>query len=233
MGNIIFRPVLVLGNSVGEKFNALGSYFASKNSLSLENENLKSQILESEADRANYASVVADNVSLKEILGRKEVKINMVLSAILSKPNQSLYDTLVIDVGTNQGIKVGNTVFAFGNVPIGRIDMVYPDSSKVVLFSNNEEKNQVVVGSKSASTRTSLGGNIYMEIVGRGGGNFEMVIPRDLTLQKGDLVTLPGITPYVVGVVETVISDPRDPFVKALLTSPVNIQELKFVEVRI
>ena len=58
-----------------------------------------------------------------------------------------------------------------------------------------------------------------------------MIMPRDLKLEKGDQVVLPGIIPYVVGIVETIISDPRDPFVKALLTSPVNIQELKFVEV--
>ena len=60
-----------------------------------------------------------------------------------------------------------------------------------------------------------------------------MILPRDITLQKGDLVTIPGINPYTLAVVETVISDPRDPFTKALLSSPVNVQELKFVEVEI
>ena len=58
-----------------------------------------------------------------------------------------------------------------------------------------------------------------------------MIIPRDLTLAEGDQAVLPGINPYVVGIVQTIISDPRDPFIKALLTSPVNMQELKFVEV--
>ena len=218
----IFRPVLVLGNNAGEKFSNFTSYFASKNSLYLENENLKAQISESEADRANYASVVADNESLKEILGRKNEKMNLVLSAILEKPNQSPYDTLVIDAGANNGIKAGDKVFAVGNVPIGRVDTVYPNSSKVVLYSTSGEKTQVVIGK-----------GIFMELVGRGGANFEMIVPRDLTLVKGDQVTLPGITPYIIGIVETIISDPRDPFQKALLTSPVNIQELKFVEVEI
>jgi hypothetical protein len=93
----------------------------------------------------------------------------------------------------------------------------------VVLFSNAGEKNQALIS----------GGNIFMEIVGRGGGNFEMIVPKDFTLQKGDQVVMPGVNPYVLAIVETVISDPRDPFTKALLTSPVNIQELKFVEVEI
>ena len=115
-------------------------------------------------------------------------------------------------------------VFAFTHVPIGRVAAVYSNSSKVVLFSTAGEKTQVVLGGRK---------DIFMQIVGRGGGNFEMTIPRDLTLNKGDEVVLPGITPYILAVVETVISDPRDPFVKALLVSPVNMEELKFVEVEL
>lgn len=226
-----FRPVLVVGNNVGEKFKSVGSYFVSKNSLFLENKNLKSQILESDADRANYFSVVDENNKLKETLGRKDLKANMILASILVKPNQSLYDTLVIDIGTEQGVKTGNIVFAFGNIPIGRVDSVYKNFSKVILFSNTGEKTQAIISGKPASTSASLGGNIFIELIGRGGGNFEMILPRELTLVKGDQVVLPGINPYVLAVVQTTISDPRDPFAKALLTSPVNIQELKFVEV--
>ena len=225
-----FRPILVIGNNVGEKFKSVGLYFVSKNSLFSENEKLKTQISESAADRANYASVVAENASLKETLGRKDIKANMILAAILSKPNQSLYDTLTIDAGTAQRIKTGNTVFAFGNIPIGRVDSVYENLSKVILFSNAGEKTQGVVTHAEAG---QAGKDTFVEVVGRGGGNFEMILPRDLTLVKGDQVVLPGISPYVLAVVQTIISDPRDPFTKALLVSPVNIQELKFVEVEI
>ena len=60
-----------------------------------------------------------------------------------------------------------------------------------------------------------------------------MILPRDFVLEKGTEVVLPGITPYVIGIVQTIISDPRDSFQKALLSSPVNIQEIKFVEVEL
>jgi len=73
--------------------------------------------------------------------------------------------------------------------------------------------------------------NIFMQVVGRGGGNFEIILPRDLIVQKGTEVVLPGIKPFVLGIVKSFISDPRDSFQKALLVSPVNIQEIKFVEV--
>jgi cell shape-determining protein MreC len=186
-----------------------------------QNQTLLAQLNQEEARISNYNSLLAENENLKESLKRKDEKITMILSAILSKPNKSPYDTLVIDVGVNKGIEVGDTVFAEGNISIGRISEVYGSSSKVVLFSNPEEKTQGIVSGK----------NIFMDLVGRGGGNFEMILPRDLVLQKGVQVTMPGIHPYLLAVVESIISDPRDPFTKALLVSPVNIQSLKFVEV--
>ena len=236
--HIIFRPVLVLGNNIGDKFVNIKSYFISKNSLYLQNQNLQSEITENKIKISNYNSILAENINLKEILGRlpaqtgENGKTVTTLAVILSKPNQSFYNTLVIDAGINEDIKVGNIVFALGhsqtgevlsNVPIGRIVETYLNSSKVILFSSPGEKTQVIISGK----------DVFSEIIGRGGGgNFEMIMPQDFTLAKGDQVVLPGIVPYVLGIVETIISDPRDSSVKALLVSPVNIQELKFVGVK-
>ena len=237
----VSHPVLVLGNIVGEKIKSVGSYFVSKNSLYQQNQKLQADLNFDEARMSNYDSVVADNASLKEILGGKDPKTPLVLAAILAKPNQSPYDTLVIDAGLAQGIKTGNTVFALGydptgkaigDVPIGRIAEVYQNSSKVILFSSPGETTEAVIENNPAPS-SSQGGNVFTELTGRGGGNFEMILPIDLTVQKGNQVDLPGTNPYLLAIIETVISDPRDPSIKALLQSPVNVQELKFVEVEI
>jgi cell shape-determining protein MreC len=158
---------------------------------------------------------------MKEILGRKNEKTNLILTSILSKPNKSLYDTLIVDVGSKNGVSFGQRVFALGNVPIGSISEVYPNYSKVILYSSPGEKTEVVISGRDA----------FMQVVGRGGGNFEMLLPRDLILEKGAEAVLPGITPFTLGIVQAILSDPRDAFQKALLVSPVNIFELKFVEV--
>ena len=222
---------------MGTKFKTLGSYFFSKNNLYLENQELQDRLAEDEAKRINYDTLLSENISLKEILGRlpAEGAGNVVLGAILSKPNQSPYDTLVVDLGEKDGLKVGSMVFARGFIPIGRVAEIYPNFSKIILFSTAGEKTQVVVSigtSNDASlVADSVDQNLFMELVGRGGGNFEMTLPIDIVLVKGNQVVLPSINPRVVAVVETIISDPRDPFTKALLVSPVNIQELKFVQV--
>ncbi len=219
--SFIFRPVIILGKNIGGGISNAGSIFHTRRTLTEENETLQAEISASAVDRANYASVLDENIQMKEILGRKPQNVSMILAGILEKPNVSPYDTLVIDAGKDEGIVVGQNVFALGNVPIGKITEVDTNSSKVILFSNPGEKTEVVIS----------GQNVFMEAVGRGGGNFEMILPRDFVLPVGTEVDLPGVTPHILGTVATILSDPRDAYQKALLASPINIWQQKFVEV--
>ena len=261
----VFRPILVMENNISENFSNTMSFFYSKKALLLENKDLKSNLDKTSNRLSNYNILLNENLKLKEILGRKTEKTNMILASILAKPNQSPYDTLIIDVGTKNGIEKGQKVFALGDIPIGRVSLVYSNSAKVILFSSSGEKTEVIIslGKKILSTESSnnnidniLGNttenitgisdvlqnknsllpkkvvrNIFSQAVGRGGGNFEIILPRDLKVQKETEVILPGIKPFVLGIVKSFISDPRDSFQKVLLVSPVNIQEIKFVEV--
>ncbi|MEX2028952.1 MAG: rod shape-determining protein MreC [Candidatus Paceibacterota bacterium] len=225
VSHTLFRPVLVAGNNVGENFSQAKLLFVSKKTLDQENDNLKSELEEVQAMMRNYNTLLVENLDLKEMLGRSgqgELRPR-VLASILSKPSRSPYDTLIIDAGAEEGIKNGNLVFALGDLPIGTIAETYPQSSKVILFSSSGEKTPAVMA----------GNNIFLEMVGRGGGNFEMIMPRDVVPAVGDQAILPGITPRIIGVVQKIISDSRSPFVKALLVSPVNVQEIKFVQIQI
>lgn len=233
-----FRPVWIVGNYAGARLGDIGSYFASKNSLYRENLNLKSELAAYEARTANYNSILSENIYLKETFGRKDEDIPLILSAILTKPNRSLYDSLIIDAGSGSGVTEGSLVLALGSVPIGRVAEVFPSSAKVVLFSTSGKKTSVVLRSvKSRAADTDSGPeeqeSLFTETVGRGGGNFEIILPREFSPEKGDEASLPGLSPRVVGVVQEVISDPRDPFIKALLSGPVNIQDLQFVEIEL
>src|ERR1700704_4382240 len=58
LSQTIFRPVLVLGNSIGQKLGSVSSYFLSKNALYIQNQNLKAKLLEDEARMSNYDSIL-------------------------------------------------------------------------------------------------------------------------------------------------------------------------------
>ncbi len=217
----IFRPILIVGNSIGASLSRISGYFYFKTALLRENENLKTQLQEQSARMTDYNAILDENLKLKESMGREGINSERILAAILAKPNQTIYDTLVIDIGQNKNIEIGDKVFSLGGVPLGRVDLVSAFSSTVILYSSSGEKTQGVI----------TGRDVFMSLVGRGGGNFEIVLPRDFLVNHGDEVVLPGITPRTIAIVDSVVSDPRDAFIKALLVSPVNVQEIKFVEV--
>ena len=193
-----------------------------KESLLEENQKLNDELMLGIAESADRRVLLDENLELKNILGRRDGK-NLTLAVILVKPNKSPYDTMIVDIGRDSDVSLGQRVFAYGNILIGVVAEVYANTSLVKLFSTPKETIDVILGDKNA----------YVQAIGRGGGNFEMTMPKDFILQKGDQVVLPGINSLLLAVVEKIISDPRNPFAKALLSSPVNIQELKFVEVEI
>jgi cell shape-determining protein MreC len=218
---MVLQPILKIGHNIGINITNTRSFFVSKHVLQTENQNLKNELDEARATSSNYNSVLDENSKLKEVLERKDPNTSLILASILSKPNKTPYDTLMIDAGEKEGVSLGALVLALGNIPIGNVSAVYPNSSTVVLFSTSGEKTDIIVGGRDA----------YMQIVGRGGGNFEMVLPRDFELEEGAEVTLPGITSHLVAKVVTILSDPRDAYKKALLRSLVNTQELQFVQI--
>lgn len=226
----LFRPILIFKNGAGGKMSGLGAYFASKNSLSSENENLKRQLALQEARMLNYGILLAENESLKKILLRVPPNKTLALAAILSRPVQSPYDTITLDLGEENGVNPGDIVFAEGNIPIGRVNSATRNIAVAVLFSSPREKTQVII---PASLSQYAKGDASFELIGRGGGNFEMILPRDFILEIGAQAVLPGMMPQAIAVTKAILSDPRDPFKKALFASPVNIQELKFVQVEL
>ncbi|MCX6747809.1 MAG: rod shape-determining protein MreC, partial [Candidatus Nomurabacteria bacterium] len=198
VANTFFKPVVRVGNNIRANFENKKLLFASKKSLEIENNNLKQKLLELEIKGIDYAVLEDENNKLKEVFSRKSENTDYILGAILSKPNKSAYDTLLLDVGSDDGVVLGNLVFAVGDVPLGRVSQVFDDSAKVTLFSTSGENTEVVINNSGA----------FMQVVGRGGGNFEMTLPRDFDLPEGTALTLPGINSYLLARVVTVISDP-------------------------
>ncbi len=224
-------PFMALGNAMSNSFSGVRAFVADKDALLKENEDLKNRLNAQSASLANQTSVLADKLRLEAILGRKEESTPFLLSAILAKPNRSPYDTLIVDTGEDHGVMVGHMVFAMGNIPIGRVAEVYPSSAKVILYSTSGEKTEAILATGNMPQGIA-GDSAFIQVVGRGGGNFEMILPRDFTITEDSEVVLPGIRSYTIAIVKTVISDPRDAFSKALLVSPVNIYELKFVQIK-
>jgi cell shape-determining protein MreC len=192
-----------------------------KAQLQFENAALLAQVQSLKGDRVRLVLLAQENEELKGVLGRKGEKETMTIAAVLAKPPQSLYDTLIIDGGTDHGFAVGDMVVAGGYIALGTIVEVSASVAKVKLYSMPGERLTVTLGAK----------NISIDAFGQGAGNFTAEVPRDALVVEGDLVTFPSINTKVVGQVSKTILRASDSFQSVYFRLPVNVSELRWVEV--
>ncbi len=218
----IFKPFWRAGSWIGGEFSSLHSYFKSKRSLDAENIFLKQSLSDDAAKLAALDAVVHENELLKTEFGRKPEKIETMIAGVLAAPDRTPYDTLVVDAGAREGARENALVFANGGA-IGNVAEVYTRSSKVSLFSSPGISTDVIIS----------GTDIHITATGRGGGNFEIQLPREVAVALGQSIVLPGLSAYPIGTVTDIVSDPRNPFQKILATSPINMQHLRLVEIEL
>lgn len=194
----------------------------SKTSIIEENVTLKKEIRDMSLKLLDRNLLYEENLALKERLGRNGDG-QTTIARVIAKPPRSFYDTLVIDVGSKQGITGGENVLYGDAIMIGEISEVSEKTSKVRLFSSSGENISVTIGKHS----------VPAVAVGLGGGNFEIKIPRDTHIALGDNILVPSLMPHFLGVVEYIESKESDPFERILFKSPISPLEIEIVEILI
>ncbi len=208
-------------HGVSEWVANIGETLRFKGSLVKENESLQNEITAMQARLSERDMLARENEQLKAAYGRSG-GVNFVLAAVLAKPPKSPYDTLLIDGGEQIGFTPGQTVYANGATPIGTIESVLADSAVVRLFSSAGEKTEVRLDPSS----------VDITLIGRGGGSYMANVPHELSVAEGSVALSKGITPSIIGKFEKVTSDSRDSFQTLVFSSPINMSELSFVQVR-
>ena len=201
-------------------FSDMGSMVQSKYGLIKENQTLSAELAAESRSLLILDALKSENAGLKEAFNRIG-KDNYVLGTIMVRPPVSPYDTLVLDVGSNSGISVGDMVYADGDTLIGDISDVFAGESKVSLFSTPGRMTSVLVGTST----------IAAQATGKGGGNFIFKLPAQTPLSVGAIITIPQLKKYVFGVVDRIEVDSTDSMQTVLFESPVNMSEISFVEV--
>jgi hypothetical protein len=99
-----------------------------------------------------------------------------VFARVLMKPNQSPYDTLILDVGERDGVRLGDQVFAHG---------VWCILEKYLKWMRVLRKHCLysAPGEKTLARLPASG--IDVELIGRGGGAFSVALSRDVLVAAG------------------------------------------------
>jgi cell shape-determining protein MreC len=168
------------------------------------------------------ASVKTGVVKLKDAKKINVPDNSRVLGVILARPPRTPYDSLLIDIGEDEGLMPGDVVYAEGNYVIGEIGEVFKDTSVLVLYSAPGQNHDVLLGSST----------IPVVAEGRGSGNFYIKVPKNIVVTEGDQIVAPDIKNKIFGTVERVDSGEGDAYSYVYFKLPVNLYALHYVQIK-
>lgn len=217
--NIAAVPFWNSKNSTASALPSSDMVLRSKTSLIQENNNLHRQIDFLGRELKGYDTLVQENLEMKKLFAEK--KEGGVFAGVLIQSGHLPFDTLLLDAGSGAGIGNGALALADENIALGKIIETYPSSSKIKAFSSPGEITDAFLGPE----------NIPVQLKGAGGGAFTAELPRDLDVREGDAAVLPGADGLILAYVESKEENLTDSFQKLYLRSPVNIFEVKYVQI--
>jgi rod shape-determining protein MreC len=123
-------------NAVGQTANSVGHLL---NTFE-ENQKLRAKVDELAQDKVRLSELEAENAALKKDLNLKATLTDYetVSAVVISRSPTSWDSQLVIDQGSNSGLKKGMPVLA-GEGMVGRISEVNTNNAKVALISDTSE----------------------------------------------------------------------------------------------
>ncbi len=124
-----------------------------------------------------YTHTVQKISELEKALALRPLE-TYISARVIARPQHTHFDSLVIDQGSSAGVVVGDTVTAFG-VMVGSVSSVSRNSAVVQLTSSPGSTRDFELGEPRA----------VVVAEGKGGGSFEALVPRDVELAVGDVVT--------------------------------------------
>ncbi len=204
VGHMIGLPFWRTANVIEDGTGGMRDLTRSRDSLLQENKALRDQIELSDLQSKTFNALIAENLHLKELMGRSD-EAQTILARVLSRPPFEVYDTFVIDVGADKGIVPGALVYGKGAFVIGSISRVMDTTAVVTLASAPGEMHTAMIAESdplapiSASSSTTLSEDHELVFTGIGGGGFRAQVPKQLSIATGTMMALPTFAPSYLG----------------------------------
>lgn len=130
----------------------------SKEALRRENIRLQSELLQARARLQTQDYLLAQNARLKGILTTTQSsEYDLRLARIIGTDSNPLKQVVILDKGSNHGVQIGQTVIDENGI-IGQVLNTYPDTSRLLLITDEQQSVAVVVGRTGQRAMVSGGG---------------------------------------------------------------------------
>jgi len=212
----ISSPVFKIRDIVSKPFENFFSYFANKKELEQRNEDLKKENTGLKIEILSFENLVND---YKEVLKQtKEGEVEIEIAKVLLKPPYSSFDSFTI-AGNFDNSSVGKKIY-YQNIILGEIVEVSSITAIVKLYSASGYK-----------TVAKLKDGNQFEIIGKGSGRYEMILPKDIKITENDPIFSPENNIVMFGVVNKISATEDDLFNKVLFNIPIDFKNINYVRI--
>ena len=205
------------------------NYYADVTALKEENEALKQQLAEMEAQIRQAETDSQENVFLRELLDLRRQRRDLSdfeTATVLERSVTNWTSSLTLDKGTAQGVETGDCVIDGSGALVGRVSAVGLNWCTVLTV---------------VDTDTTLGARVYRtKDLGIAAGDFSLMesglleltsLPASCQLLEGDLVVTSGLGGYlppdlVIGSVTELRTNHSDTSAYAVLTPAADLKNL-------
>lgn len=134
--------------------------FQSKESLRRENLRLTAELAQARARLQQQDYLIAQNSRLKGVLSTTESSTHkLALAQIIGTDTNPLKQIVVLNKGANDGVQIGQTVIDENGI-LGQIINTYPNTSRLLLITDEQQSVSVVVARTGQRAMVSGGGRL-------------------------------------------------------------------------
>lgn len=227
-GRIFSEPVNMVVRFVNSVDNLVNTFE--------ENQYLKQRIDQVNEFQVRIADLEVENEKMRKELDLTETLSNFdpLSATVISRSPDQWMETLVINVGSNDGVRKEMSVMS-GNGLIGRIIEVTPNSSKVLLLTS-EQSNEGVVSARVQTENGTSANGIISDYDPKAKHYIMTQVNPDAEIQPGDMVItsgLGGVTPstLLIGEVASAQMDDYGLFQTVNIIPAGEMTDIRFVTV--
>jgi rod shape-determining protein MreC len=221
------RPFVFVFESAGSGVKSFFGIFSSVHNLKNTNAQLQAQNVQLEEEVAGLQQASLENQALREELSyRSTTTLKLISANVIGKNPGGFAETVTIDQGTHDGVKVGDAVLAQG-VFVGRISETTDFNAQVLLVSDPQSSIDAKIG---ASGDTGVLDGSF------GSGMTISMISQTSSISQGDEVLTAGLTDntppgLLIGTIGDVESGKNQLLQNASVVSPLDLRTLNFLAV--
>jgi len=226
--NIVFKisaPVIKIFQWGGDKISSSLSVLFTLKDLAQENTKLKEEAKQLWQENSFLKETARENEILRQRLMLPQVLRKMVVLAGVVGQNPEAEQVVLVDKGTNDGLRVGLAVVTANDFLVGQVVEVNSSFAKVVLINSSDSS----INALTQETRVSgaVKGSHGLEVA------MEM-IPVDAQIKNDETVLTSGLNEIIpggliVGQIKSVVKKESDIWQRAVIEPAADLKKLEQV----